>query len=383
MKRALRTASLLALLVVCMGALPSLAEAAGLRHFGYFAARITASGGNHLDEVRNRSNLNWVQISDPDRYAPEVLDDCKPRGCLISTGHEFFRGCDSVHSPTCELHPDYKARWARLADAVRSRIGKVAAFYLMDEPQWRGATPAELHTAATTIRATYPEIPVMMVEAGPQVTPSLKVPTSVNWVGFDWYCQPFADVERTLATLTSRVTPSQSLFLVPEAAPLQACGGAPGHATDAEIAALQYDYLELAQSNPRVIGLLAFGFWTSGHGSGQLPQTVAAHQDIYNRIAGMRVKFTQKRASLGSGRSVRVRLKCPALSIQPCKGKLSLRGIGSGKFKIKPGSRKGVRVRARRGSRLTQRAARGKRVKVRARAKTSSGKTTRTLLLRG
>jgi hypothetical protein len=256
----------------------------GLRYFGYFAARITPSGGDHLAEVRSRTNLNWVQISDPDRYAPEVLDGCKPRGCLVSTGHEFFRGCDSVHSPSCELHPDYKARWGRLADAVRSRIGKVGAFYLMDEPQWRGATPAELHTAATTIKATYPNIPVMMVEAGPQISNSYWTPSSVDWVGFDWYCRPFSDVERTLATLSARTRPTQSLFLVPEAAPLQACGGAPGHATDAEIARLQDDYFQLAVSNPRVIGLLAFGFWTSGHGSADLPRTVAVHRQIAARV---------------------------------------------------------------------------------------------------
>ncbi|MQA75515.1 MAG: hypothetical protein GEU88_14435 [Solirubrobacterales bacterium] len=206
------------------------------------------------------------------------------RGCIVSTGHEFFRGCDSVHSPSCELHPDYRARWRRLARAVRSRIDKVGAFYLMDEPQWGGATPAELKKAARTIKASYPGKPVMMVEAGPQVTPSLRVPRQVDWVGFDWYCQPFSTIRRTLATLKHGIHRKQRLFLVPEAAPLEACGGAPGHATDAEIAGLQFDYFRLAKRNPRVIGLLAFGFWTSGYGSAQLPRTVAAHEEIYSRI---------------------------------------------------------------------------------------------------
>jgi hypothetical protein len=313
-------------LVAVLGSLaaaPTSAQGPGLRYFGYFAARITASGGDHLAEVRDRSNLNWVQISDPDRYRPEVLDGCKPRGCVISTGNEFFRGCDSEHSPSCELYPDYKARWGRLADAVRSRIGKVGAFYLLDEPQFRGATPAELHTAATTIKATFPGTPVMMVEAGPQVTPSLQVPSSVDWVGFDWYCRPFSDVTRTLATLTSRTQPHQSLFLVPEAAPLQACGGAAGHATDAEIASLQFDYFRLAQSNPRVIGLLAFGFWTSGYDSAQLPRTVAAHEQIYRQVAGLRIRFARKRARLAGGR-IRVALRCPKKSPRDCPGELSL-----------------------------------------------------------
>ena len=51
---------------------------------------------------------------------------------------------------------------------MRSRIDKVGAFYLLDEPQWRGASPAELRTATQLIKQTFPGIPVMMVEAGPQ-----------------------------------------------------------------------------------------------------------------------------------------------------------------------------------------------------------------------
>lgn len=389
---ALRRAFLCASLIAVLGSLaaaPASAQGPGLRYFGYFAARLTASGGDHQAEVRDRSNLNWVQISDPNRYAPEVLDGCNPGGCIISTGNEFFRGCDSEHSPSCELYPDYAARWGRLAEAVRSRIGKVGAFYLLDEPQWRGATPAELHTAATTIKATYPNIPVMMVEAGPQISSSLQVPSSVDWVGFDWYCRPFSDVRRTLATLSSRTRPTQSLFLLPEAAPLQACGGAAGHATDAEIAPLQDEYLQLAASNPRVIGLLAFGFWTSGFGSTQLPRTVAAHEDIFRRIAGKPVKFAGRAARIGSRGRVKVRLRCPVVNIRWCAGKLSLRerhrrgALGAATFDFAPGTAATVRVEVRHGKRRSiKRVARSGDTKLRARATTSSGTGERTLRLR-
>lgn len=371
----------------CLGSV-SAAEAQGsaLRYFGYFAARLTASGGNHLPEVAHRSNLNWVQISDPDRYAPEVLDGCRPRGCIVSTGNEFFRGCDAAHSPSCELYPNYAARWARLADAVRSRIGKVGAFYLMDEPQFRGATPQELQLATTTIKASFPKVPVMMVEAGPQVTPALQIPSAVDWVGFDWYCRPFSDVAGTLATLSGRIHPNQSLFLVPEAAPLQACGGSAGHATDADIAGLQFGYLRLAENNPRVIGLLAFGFWTSGYGSAQLPRTVATHDQIYRLIAGLPVRFVHKRARLSAGR-VRVALKCPASSPRDCPGELSLQRtkrsspLGSKSFDIAAGKSKRVAVRiGHRGSRKLRRALRHRgAVKLRASALTPAGQSAKTV----
>jgi hypothetical protein len=272
-----------------------------VEYFGYFAARLTPSGGNHLAEVADRSNLNWVQISDVDRYRPEVLDGCRIRGCIVSTGHEFFTGCDGANQPNCNLYPNYRERWLRLAQAVASRIAKVGAFYILDEPQFRGASPAEIATAAQTIKETYPSIPVMMVEAGPAVTDALQVPSQIDWVGFDWYCRPFSDIRTKLATLERRTAAHQRLFLLPEAAPLSQCGGAPGHATDAEIARLQWEYFRLAEAHPRVIGLLAFGFWTSGHDSGDLPLTVAAHRRIAARVIRPEAATTAARLRLHAG----------------------------------------------------------------------------------
>ncbi len=273
--------------LVVLACIPSAAEAqqdSSVRYFGYFAARLTPSGGDHLAEVADRSNLNWVQVSDVDRYRPEVLDGCAPRGCIISTGHEFFTGCDKAGSTTCKLYPNYRERWMRLAHAINSRFDKVGAFYILDEPQFRGASPADIATAARTIKHTHPSTPVMMVEAGPKLTDSLVVPPEVDWVGFDWYCQPFSAISAKLAILERRTSARQGMFLMPEAAPLKECGGKPGHRTDAEIAALQWSYFNLAEAHPRVIGLLAFGFWTSGYGSAQLPLTVAAHRQIAARI---------------------------------------------------------------------------------------------------
>jgi hypothetical protein len=129
-----------------------------------------------------------------------------------------------------------------------------------------------------------------VIEAGPEITPSLVIPSAVDWVGFDWYCQPFTTIQQKLSTLESLTAGSgQGLFLVPEDAPLPACAGVGGHTTDADIAAIQWQYYDVAIANPRVIGLMNFGFWTSpawtsGSGAASLPLTVDANERVAARI---------------------------------------------------------------------------------------------------
>jgi hypothetical protein len=408
--RLLLAALLVALAISASVPASSAAQYSTVEYFGYYAARLTLAGGDHLAEVADRSNLNWVQISDVDRYRPEVLDGCRPRGCLVYTGHEFFSGCDGTPSPSCDLYPNYRERWLRLAEAVRSRIDKVGAFYVLDEPQWHGASAAEVATAAQTIKETYPSIPVMMVEAGPAVTDTLQVPANVDWVGFDWYCRPFSDIQAKLAVLERRTAPHQRLFLLPEAAPLPECGGLPGHATDAEIASLQWDYFRLAQAHPRVIGLLAFGFWTSGHGSADLPLTVAAHRQIAARVirpptpppgppAGppppfnVRVAIINRRATVDPRGYVRIALRCPRAATARCAGALSLttrprrgkaRRLARAQFALDPGRQLRSKLRIRRASRqrVLRRARRRGGFPARIEARTSGGTTKAALILR-
>ncbi|GAA1560777.1 hypothetical protein GCM10009789_12570 [Kribbella sancticallisti] len=255
-----------------------------LRYFGYFAARITEAGGNHLPEIKGRTNLNWVNISDFSRYAPEVLEQCAPNSCIVYTGHEFFTGCDQANSPNCDLYANYRDRWLRLAKVVEPYLSKIAGFYLKDEPYHRGASPEEVAISARTIKETYPDKPVMMVEAGPKVTDTMVVPADVDWVGFDWYCEPIDRIERTLRTLESRTTETQRLFLLPQTTPLKACGTRPGYQTDAELTVLQRQYADLAARHPRVIGLMGFGLWVEATPASSLPLTLDVHERFAARI---------------------------------------------------------------------------------------------------
>ncbi|MFC7723276.1 hypothetical protein [Nonomuraea recticatena] len=260
------------------------ARAGSLKHLGYFAARITEALGNHVQEVRGRTTLNWVNISDYARYAPEVLESCAPRSCVVYTGHEFFTGCDQAGSTTCRLYANHRERWQRLADVVRPHLSKVAAFYLKDEAFHRGASYQDVRTSAQVIKEEFPSVPVMMVEAGPKVTSAMRVPPEVDWVGFDWYCRSAAEIEPTLNTLESITAPDQELFLMPQAAPLKACGTKPGYQTDAELADLQWDYVKLAERHPRVTGLMGFGLWVEQTPVSRLPRTIDAHERIAARL---------------------------------------------------------------------------------------------------
>src|SRR5690606_9004278 len=60
---------------------------------------------------------------------------------------------------------------------------------------------------------------------------------------------------RTLETAAA----GKDLFLLPQAAPLEACGAKPGHTSDADLAALQWDHLDLARRHPRAVGPMTFG----------------------------------------------------------------------------------------------------------------------------
>jgi hypothetical protein len=260
------------------------ADVGSLEYLGYYAARITEQLGNHVPELRGRSNLNWVNISDFSRYAPEVLETCAPRSCVVYTGNEFFKGCDSENDPVCGLYDNHRERWQRLANVVKPHLDKVAAFYLKDEPYHLGASYQDIRTSAQVIKETFPALPVMMVEAGPKVTTSMRVPPEVDWVGFDWYCRTTAEIEPTLRVLESVADSGQQLFLMPQTTPLAACGTKAGYQTDAELAALQEDYVRLAARHPRVTGLMGFGLGVETTLPSQLPRTLDAHERIAARL---------------------------------------------------------------------------------------------------
>ncbi|MEV6242112.1 hypothetical protein [Lentzea sp. NPDC051838] len=254
-----------------------------LRYYGYFGARLTAAGANHLPEVRGRSNLNWVQISDAAGYRPEALNDCADQGCLVYTGNEFFK----CGSDACPLYPNAAARWQVLAEKVRPYLGKIAGFVLLDEPFHRGASFADVEFSAQQIKKTFGDKKVMLIEAGPKVDDSFSVPADVDWVGFDEYCSGYDQIEARMTKLEERA-PGKELFVLPEAAPQSWCAGK----TDADLESTQYMYMALVQQHPQFVGMMVFGPWTgvgpaaTGPGT-PVPSKFPRATDAQERVAAL------------------------------------------------------------------------------------------------
>ncbi|HJN19027.1 MAG TPA: hypothetical protein QGH10_26240 [Armatimonadota bacterium] len=251
-------------------------EASHLRYYGYYFVESKAYG-SHLDEVADYTNLQWVQGTDGLRKCADIGTEC-----VLELRWQFFSsGTGEDEKPVSVLREDYKAQWRLLADAVAPDIDSIAAFYMLDEPYWRGASKPDLDTAIETVKADFPDTPVMVVFARPSLTDELLVPEGADWVGFDLY-GPISDVAQYMRLLKSRLHAHQKLFLVPQTLINKA---AP---TDEALAALNEEYYDLASSEPLVIGLLNFGLWT-GAQPGDIPETIRTQREI-----GMRIRSAER-----------------------------------------------------------------------------------------
>ena len=281
----LRTAACLVLLTGCCGGpfedhpggKPVGEERPPLRYFGYYFVE-SKTYGSHLHEVADYTNLQWVQGLDG-------LRKCAALGtqCILELRWQFFSsGTAKNGKPVSVLRPDYRAQWRRLVEAVAANVDTVAAFYMLDEPFWRGAGKEDLDTAIETVKGDFPDKPVVVVFARPSLTEELLVPAGADWVGFDLY-GPIDTVAQYMRFLKRRLHPHQRLILVPQTFLNKT---AP---TDRELAELNEAYYALAVSEPLVIGLLNFGLFT-GAQPADIPETIRTQREIGARITRREAK---------------------------------------------------------------------------------------------
>jgi hypothetical protein len=193
------------------------------------------------------------------------------------------------------LRGDAAASWADFADrnATVLDADHLAAIYLIDEPTWNGATPADLDRAAAIVEATHPDIPMMVIEA-PDALVDAYFPDGVDWVGFDRYGtrDPNTDAAylENVRALRSRTTEAQQHVVVMDTQWLpifEQVGLAPD-----DMAEVARNYLRYAKAHPEVVAIIGYS-WPGGidgpdHlGARNLPQSVQqVYVDIGEAIVG-------------------------------------------------------------------------------------------------
>lgn len=268
---------------------------AHLKYFGYYFVDVEYDDNpndgivfnNYTSEVSSFTNLNQMAAYFPSQNLVARINSMNAQCTkpFLAFQDMFYNRIDN-NAPSGNhyvLYPDYQARWNEFK-AVNGSVlnaSKIGAFYMIDEPKWNNVSYDDLNNVSQMIKADYPDIPILLIEAYPQVA-YIQVPTSVDWLGFDRYFMfnPSTNTSylQNLADLKlRRSTPNQKIFIVMDNNWIPAYGVAGQTAEKMDIVA--QDYYNLAASDPEIVGLLAW-VWPnrvdapSQVGARSLPQNV-------------------------------------------------------------------------------------------------------------
>lgn len=274
---------------------PSHLEAFGFIGVGCDLVRPGAPDGDYLDEVAAFSTTahlcprgETLESAGADLAAR--IDRYAARGVrpFVDVGGLLFEPTDGTSpsgGPALRLSPSASEVWSGVAEAadLAGRSSSLTAIYLADEPAWNGVSPEDLDAAARLVKATLPDVPILIVEASPTID-ALVVPESVDWVGFDRYgvADPNGDVAYLdeLARLKARRSrPDQRMVLALDAqwVPLfETVGLSPD-----DMAGVARSYAALAQRDTSIVAVIGY-LWPGGLdapdqlGARDLPEAVQA-----------------------------------------------------------------------------------------------------------
>ncbi|MER7674748.1 hypothetical protein ABTY61_40680 [Kitasatospora sp. NPDC096128] len=253
----------------------------GLGYYGYFDIRDPNqpnNGVNHAPEVARWTNLN-TYLRDQDRRL-EFLDQCLPASCVIDLNQETVVP-RSPGSWQFDPNPNAAQNLLDLVQRIGPNIDKIAAVDLSDEAYSHGLSPAQVQTQAEQIRAAFPDKMLVMSLDRWNAEQTAPIPSTVDIVGFDYYCVGRGEIQWRLANLkTFLSSPDQHLMLFPESTNEQGVAdGCYSGRTDADIAAYNAEYRAIAAQDPRVVYLQNFR-WLGPDQPNKVPLTVAAQQRI-------------------------------------------------------------------------------------------------------
>ncbi len=284
------------------------ATASGAKYFGYALIDCghddpfdTSPKTNYVTEVAAFTNIAQMCVFSPNDNIVSRLNLMTKNGmtAMLSVQGIFFAGKPDASTGSglkFTLLPDYKTRWTTFiqTNQLSQHTSQVGAFYVADEPGWNGISAEELQIAADTIKASFPTVVTTFVEA-PGALSNLKVPTSIDVIGFDHYAIPDPETNSTfqseLTLLKSkRSRASQKIMLVMDAQwfPFYGAAGYP----ETYMATVATSYYNMAKSDPDVLGMMAYA-WPGGlddpaqKGTRDLPQSVIdEHMRIGKLITG-------------------------------------------------------------------------------------------------
>ncbi|MGD1961536.1 MAG: hypothetical protein ACFB2Y_21955, partial [Fulvivirga sp.] len=162
---------------------------------------------------------------------------------------------------------------------------------------WNDISADELKSATDYVKSTFPEVPIMVIEAYPALD-ELIIPNSVDWIGFDHYFikDPQNDIgfQKELGTLKSKFTnQDQKLVFVMDTHYIDFAHGDFGGIELNEMKKVATSYYDLAKNEPRAIALIGY-FWPSGF---DVPQSIGARnmpQEVKNEYMRIGEEITGK-----------------------------------------------------------------------------------------
>lgn len=251
---------------------------------------------NYADEIYTFSNLADILVVNPTdnlTQRTQTFADFELKS-LLHLNELFFELIDS-NSPSgsnYDLRHDYEKRWNEFKIINQSIINTiyVGAFYIGEEPTWNGISFTELNKIAVLIKADYPMIPIMIIEAYPSLN-DLQIPELVDWIGFDRYFvknpNKNTEFQQNWQTLKSKLSnTTQRIMIVMDSHYIDWAHGDFGDIDLQQMDEVANNYYELAKSDKKVIGIIGY-FWPNGFdvlesiGARGMPQNV---KNNYERI---------------------------------------------------------------------------------------------------
>jgi len=279
-----------------------------LQYFGYTLVDVgfddpsdRENKTNYLDEVSDFSNVADLLVLEPSDNIVDRLDAMARVGVtgMIHLNELFFEWVGNggdLSGSIYALRSDYRERWDTFVttnDFLNSS-SDVHSFYLGEEPTWNGISATDFDAAAAYIKATVPDVPILLIEAFAALD-DLVIPNAVDYVGFDHYFIPDpnsdGDFLGEMATLKSKMHPGQQIFLVMDAHHIKFAHGSVGIARQ-DMDVIARSYYTLANSDTLVAGIIAYhwpnGFeFKSAKGTRGLPDNVLfEHRRIGASITG-------------------------------------------------------------------------------------------------